>query len=87
MTPLKLQLTDWIDAHFDEEVAFLQGVVRIPTDTPPGNNAPHADAVADMVAAFGWTAEKHAVPQQQVVDYGMESLTNLIIRRPYGDGG
>jgi succinyl-diaminopimelate desuccinylase len=87
MTPAKLQLIEWIDAQFDEEVAFLQGVVRIPTDTPPGNNAPHADAVADMVEAFGWTAEKHVVPQQQVADYGMESLTNLIIRRPYGDGG
>jgi len=87
MTPAKLQLTEWIDAHFDEEVAFLQGVVRIPTDTPPGNNAPHADAVAAMVESFGWTAEKHAVPTQQVREYGMESITNLIIRRPYGDGG
>jgi succinyl-diaminopimelate desuccinylase len=87
MNAIRQQLVDWIDAHFDEEVAFLQGVVRIPTDTPPGNNAPHADAVADMVTAFGWTAEKHTVPQQQVVDYGMQSITNLIIRRPYGDGG
>jgi succinyl-diaminopimelate desuccinylase len=83
----KQQLIDWIDAHFDEEVAFLQQVIRIPTDTPLGNNAPHADAVADMVAAFGWTAEKHAVPQQAVRDYGMESITNLIVRRPYGQGG
>jgi len=81
------QLIQWIDAHFDEQVAFLQQVVQIPTDTPPGNNAPHADAVANMVSAFGWTAEKHAVPAQQVRDYGMESITNLIIRRPYGDGG
>jgi succinyl-diaminopimelate desuccinylase len=87
MNAIRQQLVDWIDAHFDEEVAFLQGVVQIPTDTPPGNNAPHADAVADMVTAFGWTAEKHTVPQQQVVDYGMQSITNLIIRRPYGDGG
>ena len=59
------KLTSWIDAHFDEEVAFLQQVIRIPTDTPPGNNAPHADAVADMVSHFGWSAEKHAVPAQQ----------------------
>ena len=81
------RLIEWIDAHFDEQVAFLQQVVRIPTDTPPGNNAPHADAVASMVQAFGWTAEKHAVPAQDVHDYGMESITNLIIRRPYGDGG
>ncbi|TFW13751.1 ArgE/DapE family deacylase [Massilia arenosa] len=81
------KLSDWIDAHFDEEVAFLQEVVRIPTDTPPGNNTPHAEAIAGMVESYGWTAEKHAVPQQEVRDYGMESITNLIIRRPYADGG
>jgi succinyl-diaminopimelate desuccinylase len=81
------QLKQWIDAHFDEEVAFLQDMIRIPTDTPPGNNAPHADAVAEKVREYGWTAEKHAVPEQRVRDYGMESITNLIIRRPYGKGG
>ncbi|MDB5790530.1 MAG: peptidase [Massilia sp.] len=81
------RLLDWIDAHFDEEVAFLQDVVRIPTDTPPGNNAPHAEAVADMVRGFGWEAERHVVPQRLVLDYGMESITNLIVRRPYGTGG
>ncbi|HEY1042784.1 MAG TPA: M20/M25/M40 family metallo-hydrolase, partial [Telluria sp.] len=83
----KEQLAQWIDTHFDEEVAFLREVIRIPTDTPPGNNAPHADAVAAMVEAFGWHAEKHAVSQQQVRDYGMESITNLVIRRPYKEGG
>jgi len=83
----KEQLLAWIDAHFDEQVAFLQEMIRIPTDTPPGNNAPHADAVADKVAAYGWQAERHAVPPERVRDYGMESITNLIIRRPYADGG
>ncbi|MFL6709099.1 MAG: M20/M25/M40 family metallo-hydrolase [Massilia sp.] len=83
----KNTITDWIDAHFDEEVAFLQDVVRIPTDTPPGNNAPHAEAIARMVEAFGWHAEQHAVPEQAVRDYGMQSITNLIVRRPYGADG
>ncbi|QOL49885.1 M20/M25/M40 family metallo-hydrolase [Massilia litorea] len=83
----KQQLLDWIDAHFDEQVAFLQSVVRIPTDTPPGNNAPHAEAIAGMVESFGWQAERHTVPAQEVRDYGMESITNLIVRRPYGAGG
>jgi succinyl-diaminopimelate desuccinylase len=87
MTEAQQQLIDWIDAHFDEEVAFLQDVVRIPTDTPPGNNTPHAEAVAAMVQGFGWEAERHAVPLQAVRDYGMESITNLIVRRPYGAGG
>ena len=36
------QLDAWIDAHFDEQVKFLQELIRVPTDTPPGNNTPHA---------------------------------------------
>jgi len=87
MEQTREQLLAWIDAHFDEQVAFLQEMIRIPTDTPPGNNAPHADAVAHKVTAYGWQAEKHAVPVERVRDYGMESITNLIIRRPYAQGG
>ena len=81
------RLDAWIDAHFDEEVKFLQELVRVPTDTPPGNNAPHAERTAELLMDFGFEAEKHPVPAQQVQDYGLESLTNLIVRRRYGDGG
>ncbi|RZL97774.1 MAG: M20/M25/M40 family metallo-hydrolase [Variovorax sp.] len=81
------RLDAWIDAHFDEEVRFLQELVRVPTDTPPGNNAPHAERTAELLAGFGLDAERHAVPEQDVRDYGLESITNLIVRRPYGDGG
>ena len=80
-------LDAWIDAHFDEQVQFLQALVQVPTDTPPGNNAPHAERTAELIQAFGFDAEKHVVPAQQVKDYGMESITNLIVRRPYGAGG
>lgn len=85
--PLHDRLTGWIDAHFDEQVAFLQEVVRIPTDTPPGNNAPHAEAIAGMLESAGWPVERHAVPAQQVRDHGLESITNLIVRRRYGGDG
>ena len=81
------QLDAWIDQHFDEQVRFLQELVRVPTDTPPGNNAPHAERTAALVSAFGFAAEKHPVPEAEVRAYGMESITNLIVRRPYGDGG
>ena len=80
-------LDAWIDQHFDEEVRFLQALVRVPTDTPPGNNAPHAERTAELLKDFGYEAEKHAVPTADVLAYGMESITNLIVRRPYGDGG
>jgi hypothetical protein len=36
------RLDRWVDEHFDEEVRFLQELVRVPTDTPPGKNALHA---------------------------------------------
>ncbi len=85
MTDYK-ELDAWIDAHFDEEVRFLQELVRVPTDTPPGNNAPHAERTAELLQAFGFEAEKHAVPEREVKDYGLESITNLIVRRRYGDG-
>ena len=80
------QLDAWIDAHFDEEVRFLQELIRVPTDTPPGNNAPHAERTADLLTAFGFDAEKHAVPPAEVHAQGMQSITNLIVRRRYGDG-
>lgn len=81
------QIEAWIDEHFDEEIAFLQKIIRIPTDTPPGNNAPHADTVAELMSAMGWQVEKHPVPAATVNDYGMESITNLIVRRQYGAPG
>ncbi len=80
------QLDAWIDAHFDEQVAFLKELIRVPTDTPPGNNAPHAERTATLLKDFGFEAEKHAVPQTEVQAYGLESLTNLIVRRHYGAG-
>ena len=76
----------WIDAHFDEEVAFLQELVRVPTDTPPGNNAPHAERTAQLLRGFGFEAEQHAVPSQRVTEAGLETITNLVVRRPYGAG-
>ncbi|MEO5671645.1 MAG: M20/M25/M40 family metallo-hydrolase, partial [Ramlibacter sp.] len=80
------KLDTWIDAHFDEEVRFLQELVRVPTDTPPGDNAPHAERTAELLQAFGFEAEKHPVPLEQVRDYGLVSITNLIVRRKYGQG-
>ena len=79
-------LDAWIDRHFDAEVRFLQELVRVPTDTPPGNNAPHAERTAELLADFGFAVERHPVPPQQVHDYGLQSLTNLIVRRRYGAG-
>ena len=80
-------LDAWIDDHFDEQVRFLQELVRVPTDTPPGNNAPHALRTAALLDQMGLTAEQHAVPDQEVKASGLQSITNLIVRRAYAPGG
>jgi succinyl-diaminopimelate desuccinylase len=49
MKPTYEQLDAWIDAHFDEQIRFLQALVQVPTDTPPGNNTPHALRTAELL--------------------------------------
>jgi acetylornithine deacetylase/succinyl-diaminopimelate desuccinylase family protein len=80
------RLDAWVDQHFDEEVRFLQELVRVPTDTPPGNNAPHAERTAVLLEDMGFEIERYPVPEGEVRNYGLTSLTNLIVRRRYGDG-
>jgi succinyl-diaminopimelate desuccinylase len=81
------QLDAWIDAHFDEETRFLQALVQVPTDTPPGNNAPHAERTAALLSEMGFKAERHAVPADAVAAYGLQSITNLIVRERFAAGG
>jgi acetylornithine deacetylase/succinyl-diaminopimelate desuccinylase family protein len=86
-TELYAKLDQWIDQHFDEQVKFLQSVIQVPTDTPPGNNTPHALHTAELLKSFDMQAEPHAVPQDIVHAAGLESITNLIVKRQYGQGG
>jgi acetylornithine deacetylase/succinyl-diaminopimelate desuccinylase-like protein len=77
----------WIASHFAEEVRFLQALVRVPTDTPPGNNSPHAYRTAELLAELGFEVEKHTVPAAEVHAAGMQSITNLIVRHRFSEGG
>ena len=80
-------IDQWVDRHFDEQVRFLQALVRVPTDTPPGDNAPHAELTAGLLRGFGFEAQAHAVPADVVRAHGMASVTNLVVPRRYGPGG
>lgn len=80
------KLDAWIDSHFDEEVTFLQALVRVPTDTPPGDNAPHAETTAKLLEGFGLAVDRYPVPTSMVREHGLTSITNLVVRRRYGEG-
>ena len=85
-TRINARLDAWIDAHFDEEVGFLQALVRVPTDTPPGDNAPHAEVTATLLEGFGFAVDRYPVPATLVKEHGLTSITNLVVRRRYGEG-
>jgi acetylornithine deacetylase/succinyl-diaminopimelate desuccinylase-like protein len=75
-----------VDAAFAEEVAFLRELVRVPTDTPPGDNAPHAQRTAELLEAMGFTVERFPVAEEAVRAAGLVSITNLIVRHRFGPG-
>ena len=81
------QLDAWIDAHFDEQTRFLQALIQVPSDTPPGNNTPHALRAAELIEAMGIPVERHEVPQAEVEAADLQTITNLVARRSYGSGG
>ena len=81
------ELGRWIDAHHPEQTEFLREIVKVPSDTPPGDNAPAAERAAALLTAMGFGVERHPVPEDFVRAYGMESVTNLIVRQRFGSGG
>ncbi|MBI3347636.1 MAG: M20/M25/M40 family metallo-hydrolase [Burkholderiales bacterium] len=82
-----IHLDQLIEERTAEQLRFLQTLVRIPTDTPPGNNAPHADRTAELLTELGFEVEKHVVPAPAVKKAGMQSVTNLIVRHRFSSYG
>src|ERR1700743_2576296 len=76
----------YIDQHHAEQVAFLAELVKVPSDNPPGDCAPHAARAAELLEAMGFTVERHIVPAETVKANGMITATNLVIRRRFGPG-
>ena len=80
-------LIDIIDAHRQEEIDFLGELVKVASDNPPGDCAPHAERAAALLEGLGFAVERHPVPQEAVKANGMISATNLIVRKRFGAGG
>ena len=75
-----------IAAATERQTRFLQELVKIPSDNPPGDCAPHGERAARLLEDMGFAVERHPVPQETVRAAGMISATNLIIRERFGDG-
>jgi acetylornithine deacetylase/succinyl-diaminopimelate desuccinylase family protein len=79
-------IDDYLARHRDLETRFLAELVKVPSDNPPGDCAPHAERVAELLTGMGFAVERHPVPAATVRANGMISATNLIVRERFGTG-
>lgn len=75
-----------VDAAFPEAVAFLQDLVRRPTENPPGETAEASEWLAGVLEARGWNVERHPVPAPFARHYRRSEVVNLLVRRSFGKG-
>lgn len=83
---LKARTDAFIDTNFQRETEFLAELVKVPSDNPPGDCAPIALRAKTLLEGLGFTVEAHAVPAVAVDAVGMKSVTNLIVRKKFGEG-
>ena len=76
----------FVDREFPRQTRFLAELVKVPSDNPPGDCAPHAKRARHLLEQLELAVEAHDVPHALVDAAGMKSATNLIIRHRFGDG-
>ena len=79
-------IRDFLDRSEAAAVELLAELVKVPSDNPPGDCAPHALRAAALLEARGFAVERHPVPEPLVRANGMVSATNLVVRERFGEG-
>jgi acetylornithine deacetylase/succinyl-diaminopimelate desuccinylase family protein len=79
-------ITEFLSGTRVAQARFLAELVKVPSDNPPGDCLAHAERAAALLQDLGFEVERHAVPEAQVKQLGMARVTNLVVRRRFGDG-
>jgi succinyl-diaminopimelate desuccinylase len=87
MTSVETAIHTFVGEHAEAQTRFLAEIVKVPSDNPPGDCDPAAEAIAKLLEGLGFAVERHKVPDDLVKANGMISATNLIVRRRFGQGG
>lgn len=82
----RARIRAYLETQRAAQTRFLAELVRVPSDNPPGDCAPHAARAAELLEAAGFTVERHPVPEAEMRAAGMRSCTNLIVRERFGAG-
>src|SRR4029077_14323104 len=79
-------IEDYLAGQRGAQTRFLAELVKVPSDNPPGDCAPHGQRTAALLEGLGFEVERHPVPEDIVRANGMLSATNLIVRERFGPG-
>jgi hypothetical protein len=82
----KAAISAFLAQRRDDAADFLAELVKMPSDNPPGDCAPHAARAATLLEQMGFVVERHPLPQDAVAANGMVSCVNLVIRERFGPG-
>lgn len=86
MSSVEDRIAAFVERAHGRQIDYLAGIVKIPSDNPPGDCAAAAEAAARLTEGLGLAVERHPVPRDVVAAAGMVSATNLIVRRRFGPG-
>lgn len=64
----------------EQQVEFPADLVRLSSDKPPGDRAPHTARAPELLEAPGFDVERYAVPSSVRRKDGMVSATMLVVR-------
>jgi acetylornithine deacetylase/succinyl-diaminopimelate desuccinylase family protein len=76
----------FLDRSEAAAVELLAELVKVPSDNPPGDCAPHGERAAQLLEGRGFHVERHPVPEPLARANGMISAANLVVRERFGDG-
>ncbi len=82
-----MTINDFLDQASERQTAFLRELVRVPSDNPTGDCAPHGARTASLLEELGFEVERHPIPEDLCRSHGMISATNLIVRHRFSDDG
>ena len=79
-------IRDAVAASAQECLELCQALVRLPTENPPGEVEAATEWLASWLEGRAHQVERHPVPTPFARHYGRGDITNLVVRRRFGEG-
>lgn len=87
LTGSKQQIVDWLDANQDAMIRFLQELISVPSDNPPGDCAEIAEFIERRLKEFGFgNTQRLEVEPSEAAVRGLAHAQNILSIQKFGDG-